>query len=65
MEKLNEDPTDNFDEMCHHLNEVYANAQWALRHGATKEDLLGEIEEALEMHQNCLKEEGWLISQND
>ena len=40
MEKVREVRTDNFDEIFSHLEEVYGNAQWALRYGATKEDLL-------------------------
>lgn len=43
------------------LDEVYGNAQWALRYGATKEDLIDQIEQALELHQECLREDGWLI----
>jgi hypothetical protein len=61
MEKVREVRTDNFDEIFSHLEEVYGNAQWALRYGATKEDLLSQIEEAVELHEDSLGEEGWLI----
>ena len=64
MEKVHEVRTDNFDEIFGHLEEVYGNAQWALRYGATKEDLLDQIEQALDMHQDCLQEDGWLIEQD-
>ena len=61
MEKPNEVSSDNFDEIFDHLEEVYGNATWALRYGATKEDLLAQIEEALECHQQSLHQAGWLI----
>jgi tryptophanyl-tRNA synthetase len=64
MEK-NEVFADSFDEMRHHLNEVYANAQWALRCGATKESLLDQIEQALELHQECLLKDGWVRSDTE
>jgi hypothetical protein len=43
------------------LEEVYGNAQWALRYGATKESLLEQIEVAVELHEERRSEEGWLI----
>jgi hypothetical protein len=56
MEQLNEVSGEDFDEMVGHLEEVYGNAYWALRYGATKESLFNQIEQALEMSQDELKE---------
>ena len=44
----------DMDELSFHLEEVYGNAQWALRYGATKESLLSAIEEAVELHEDSL-----------
>lgn len=44
------------------LDKLWRTAQWALRYGATKDDLLSEIENALELHKLLLEEDGWLIS---
>jgi len=62
MEELNEVSADNEDEMFCFCEEVYGNAQWALRYGATKEGLLAQIEEAFKVHQDSLLIDGWLIS---
>lgn len=43
------------------LEEVYGNAQWGLRYGATKESLLEQIALAVEVHEERRSEEGWLI----
>jgi hypothetical protein len=44
---------DNCDEVFSFLEEVYGNAYWALRYGATKEALIDQIEQAFE----CLSEQ--------
>jgi hypothetical protein len=49
------------DELSYHLDEVYGNAQWALRYGATKESILSQILEAFELHEDSRSEDGWLI----
>ena len=54
----------DMDELSYHLEEVYGNAQWALRYGATKESILAEIDQALELHEDALSEEGWLVKIN-
>ena len=61
MEEHHAVSEENFDEYVYHLDEVYGNAQWALRYGTTKEALLHQIEVAFELHQDCLLEDGWLI----
>jgi len=61
MEKPTEVYAENFAEIFDHLEDVYGNAQWALRFGATKEDLLDQITQALELHQDRLLKDGWLI----
>jgi hypothetical protein len=61
MDKPNEATAYNLDEISRHLAQVYANAQFALRYGATKEALLSQIEEAVEFHEDALGKEGWLI----
>ena len=57
MEKVHEARIDSFDEIFGHLEEVYGNAQWALRYGATKESLLAQIDQSFELHQDALSKE--------
>jgi hypothetical protein len=52
------------DELSYHSDEVYGNAQWALRYGATKESILSQILEARNLHEDSLSEDGWLIKAN-
>jgi hypothetical protein len=61
MDKPHETAAYNFDEIWRHLDQVYANAQFALRYGATKESFLSQIEQAVELHEDSLEEKGWLI----
>jgi hypothetical protein len=44
------------------LEEVYGNAQMALRLGADRESLLAQIDEALQMHEEAKHEPGWIIN---
>ena len=44
----------DMDELSFHLEEVYGNAQWDLRYGATKESVLSEILEAFNLHEDSL-----------
>jgi hypothetical protein len=51
-----EDSLKSTEEQERHLDQVFANAVWALGYGAQKEDLLSEIEEALQMHDDLRTE---------
>jgi hypothetical protein len=47
MKKPNEVCPGDFDEVFLFLEDVYGGAYWALQHGATKEDLIDQIEQAI------------------
>lgn len=60
MEKTTEISADNFEERFDYLEQVYGGAFWALQAGATKEDLVGEIDDAFECLEE-MKKDGRLI----
>ena len=51
MGQLNEVRPGDLDEMNSCLEDIYGGAYWALRYGATREDILAQIDEAVEMYQ--------------
>ena len=55
METPTEMCPENYNEMVDHVEEVYGNAYWALRNGANREALIGQIDEAMEMLEDDLE----------
>jgi hypothetical protein len=51
----------DMDELSFHLEEIYGNAQGALRYGPAKESVLSQIWEAFNEHENLVSQDGWLI----
>lgn len=61
MEKHTEVSAPNFEDYFEYLEEVYGGAFWAFEAGATKEELVGQIDEAFECFEE-MRKDGLLIT---